>query len=215
MCSPLIVVFNTARQRCAKYQKQSAHLLGSPVLRHRQSAVNVRSGYLIQPCTSVDIDNTMVVLSTQVPLSTTLSFSLFSTRHAVYDTAQERIRTFVSKQKGFRDKPGTLKADKARFELAEAFTSHAFEACSLDRSDTYPCCQNGNLFIMPHSADLANRSFAELDSAWDNAILCEIAMGQTMSRLTVRIGQLRKSEFFNYQNPNIGGGRSGDGATLH
>ncbi|MDB6671565.1 hypothetical protein PMQ26_01905, partial [Bifidobacterium longum] len=52
---------------------------------------------------------------------------------------------------------------------------------------------------MPHSADLANRSFAELDSAWDNAILCEIAMGQTMSRLTVRIGQLRKSEFFNYQ----------------
>ena len=93
--------------------------------------------------------------------------------------------------------------------------SHAFEACSLDRSDTYPCCQNGNLFIMPHSADLANRSFAELDSAWDNAILCEIAMGQTMSRLTVRIGQLRKSEFFNYQNPNIGGGRSGDGATLH
>ncbi|GDZ29509.1 hypothetical protein MCC00300_13050 [Bifidobacterium longum subsp. longum] len=68
---------------------------------------------------------------------------------------------------------------------------------------------------MPHSADLANRSFAELDSAWDNAILCEIAMGQTMSRLTVRIGQLRKSEFFNYQNPNIGGGRSGDGATLH
>ena len=62
---------------------------------------------------------------------------------------------------------------------------------------------------------LANRSFAELDSAWDNAILCEIAMGQTMSRLTVRIGQLRKSEFFNYQNPNIGGGRSGDGATLH
>ena len=119
------------------------------------------------------------------------------------------------KQKGFRDKPGTLKADKARFELAEAFTSHAFEARSLDRSDTYPCCQNGNLFIMPHSADLANRSFAELDSAWDNAILCEIAMGQTMSRLTVRIGQLRKSEFFNYQNPNIGGGRSGDGATLH
>ena len=99
MCSPLIVVFNTARQRCAKYQKQSAHLLGSPVLRHRQSAVNVRSGYLIQPCTSVDIDNTMVVLSTQVPLSTTLSFSLFSTRHAVYDTAQERIRTFVSKTK--------------------------------------------------------------------------------------------------------------------
>lgn len=87
------------RQRCAKYQKQSAHLLGSPVLRHRQSAVNVRSGYLIQPCTSVDIDNTMVVLSTQVPLSTTLSFSLFSTRHAVYDTAQERIRTFVSKTK--------------------------------------------------------------------------------------------------------------------
>ena len=68
---------------------------------------------------------------------------------------------------------------------------------------------------MPHSADLANRSFAELDSAWDNAILCEIAMGQTMSRLTVRIGQLRKSEFFNYQHPNIGGGRSGDGATLH
>ena len=99
MCSPLIVVFNTARQRCAKYQKQSAHLLGSPVLRHRQSAVNVRSGYLIQPCTSVDIDNTMVVLSTQAPLSTTLSFSLFSTRHAVYDTAQERIRTFVSKTK--------------------------------------------------------------------------------------------------------------------
>ena len=85
-----------------------------------------------------------------------------------------------------------LQADKARFELAEAFTSHAFEACSLDRSDTYPCCQNGNLFIMPHSADLANRSFAELDSAWDNAILCEIAMGQTMSRLTVRIGQLPK-----------------------
>ena len=95
-----------------------------------------------------------------------------------------------------------LQADKARFELAEAFTSHAFEACSLDRSDTYPCCQNGNLFIMPHSADLANRSFAELDSAWDNAILCEIAMGQTMSRLTVRIGQLRKSEFFNCENPN-------------
>ena len=119
------------------------------------------------------------------------------------------------KQKGFRDKPGTLKADKARFELAEAFTSHAFEACSLDRSDTYPCCQNGNLFIMPHSADLANRSFAELDSAWDNAILCEIAMGQTMSRLTVRIGQLPKSECCNDENPNIGGGRSGGGATLH
>ena len=98
---------------------------------------------------------------------------------------------------------GGLVADEARFELAEAFTSHAFEACSLDRSDTYPCRQNGNLFIMPHSADLANRSFAELDSAWDNAILCEIAMGQTMSRLTVRIGQLRKSEFFNYQNPNV------------
>ena len=36
----------------------------------------------------------MVVLSTQVPLSTTLSFSLFSTRHAVYDTAQERIRAY-------------------------------------------------------------------------------------------------------------------------
>ena len=116
---------------------------------------------------------------------------------------------------GFEVTSKPLQADKARFELAEAFTSHAFEACSLDRSDTYPCCQNGNLFIMPHSADLANRSFAELDSAWDNAILCEIAMGQTMSRLTVRIGQLRKSEFFNYQNPNIGGGRSGDGATLH
>ena len=121
----------------------------------------------------------------------------------------------IKNKKGSGTNPGTLKADKARFELAEAFTSHAFEACSLDRSDTYPCCQNGNLFIMPHSADLANRSFAELDSAWDNAILCEIAMGQTMSRLTVRIGQLRKSEFFNYQNPNIGGGRSGDGATLH
>lgn len=119
------------------------------------------------------------------------------------------------KQKGFRGDLGTLKADKARFELAEAFTSHAFEACSLDRSDTYPCCQNGNLFIMPHSADLANRSFAELDSAWDNAILCEIAMGQTMSRLTVRIGQLPKSECCNDENPNIGGGRSGGGATLH
>ena len=96
-----------------------------------------------------------------------------------------------------------------------AYSPKGGVSCSLDRSDTYPCCQNGNLFIMPHSADLANRSFAELDSAWDNAILCEIAMGQTMSRLTVRIGQLRKSEFFNYQNPNIGGGRSGDGATLH
>ena len=89
---------------------------------------------------------------------------------------------------------GGLVADEARFELAEAFTSHAFEACSLDRSDTYPCCQNGNLFIMPHSADLANRSFAELDSAWDNAILCEIAMGQTMSRL--------QSELVNCENPN-------------
>ena len=122
---------------------------------------------------------------------------------------------FHRNKKGFEVTSKPLQADKARFELAEAFTSHAFEACSLDRSDTYPCCQNGNLFIMPHSADLANRSFAELDSAWDNAILCEIAMGQTMSRLTVRIGQLRKSEFFNYQNPNIGGGRSGDGATLH
>ena len=157
----------------------------------------------------------MVVLSTQVPLSTTLSFSLFSTRtrRIRYSTGANtdvRIKT-----KGFRDKPGTLKADKARFELAEAFTSHAFEACSLDRSDTYPCCQNGNLFIMPHSADLANRSFAELDSAWDNAILCEIAMGQTMSRLTVRIGQLPKSECCNDENPNIGGGRSGGGATLH
>ena len=68
---------------------------------------------------------------------------------------------------------------------------------------------------MPHSADLANRSFAELDSAWDNAILCEIAMGQTMSRLTVRIGQLPKYESCNDENPNIGGGRSGGGATLH
>ena len=81
------------------------------------------------------------------------------------------------KQKGFRDKPGTLKADKARFELAEAFTSHAFEACSLDRSDTYPCCQNGNLFIMPHSADLANRSFAEQVSS-----VCRLRHVRSQSR---------------------------------
>lgn len=39
-----------------------------------------------------------------------------------------------------------LNADKARFELAEDFSSHAFEACSLDRSDTYPSLRKTQLF---------------------------------------------------------------------
>ena len=155
----------------------------------------------------------------QLPCQSRMAIKRLNTRHTFWPITPfwpiaPKVG-FRRNKKGFEVTSKPLQADKARFELAEAFTSHAFEACSLDRSDTYPCCQNGNLFIMPHSADLANRSFAELDSAWDNAILCEIAMGQTMSRLTVRIGQLPKSECCNDENPNIGGGRSGDGATLH
>ena len=84
---------------------------------------------------------------------------------------------FRKNKKGSEVTSKPLQADKARFELAEAFTSHAFEACSLDRSDTYPCCQNGNLFIMPHSADLANRSFAEQVSS-----VCRLRHVRSQSR---------------------------------
>lgn len=84
---------------------------------------------------------------------------------------------FRKNKKGSEMTSEPLQADKARFELAEAFTSHAFEACSLDRSDTYPCCQNGNLFIMPHSVDLANRSFAEQVSS-----VCRLRHVRSQSR---------------------------------
>ena len=58
---------------------------------------------------------------------------------------------------------GGLVADEARFELAEAFTSHAFEACSLDRSDTYPCAaKKRNLFIISRFPDYANQRVAHL-----------------------------------------------------
>lgn len=38
-----------------------------------------------------------------------------------------------------RKSPKPLMAEEERFELSVACTTHAFEACSIDRSDTLPC----------------------------------------------------------------------------
>ena len=58
---------------------------------------------------------------------------------------QTRILTYnptLSHKKGFQAKllPGTLDADRARFELAEGCPSTVFKTVSLDRSDICPMC---------------------------------------------------------------------------
>ena len=92
------------------------------------------------------------VISTGTPHVTASQTNISAPRR------QSRRQVPEKEKKGLGMLPRPRFADRARFELAEAFTSHAFEACSLDRSDTYPLCylKTSNFIILPQLWRLSN-----------------------------------------------------------
>ena len=98
----------------------------------------------------------------QLPCQSRMAIKRLNTRHTFWPITPfwpiaPKVG-FRRNKKGFEVTSKPLQADKARFELAEAFTSHAFEACSLDRSDTYPLCylKTSNFIILPQLWRLSN-----------------------------------------------------------